>query len=63
MNACELEEILELIQDNSTEVYVEGTYGLKYKIKDFRFEKTTNTEQLYLITEESPILNVSNHEI
>lgn len=62
MNAFELEEVMELIQNNNTEVYVEGSFNLKYKIKDFRFEKTTNTEQLYLVIEESPILNIPKNE-
>lgn len=62
MNIQELEEVLELIQNNSTEVYVEGSFNLKYKIKNFRFEKTTNTEQLYLIIEENPILNIPKNE-
>lgn len=62
MKVQELEEILELIQNNNTEVYVEGSFNLKYKIKDFRLEKTTNTEQLYLVIEESPILNIPKNE-
>ena len=62
MKVQELEEVLELIQNNNTEVYVEGSFNLKYKIKDFRLEKTTNTEQLYLVTEESPILNIPKNE-
>lgn len=62
MNAFELEGVLGLIQNNNTEVYVEGSFNLKYRIKDFRLEKTTNTEQLYLIIEESPILNIHKNE-
>ena len=62
MKVQELEEVLELIQNNNTEVYVEGSFNLKYKIKDFRLEKTTNTEQLYLVIEESPILNIPKNE-
>lgn len=62
MNAFELEEVMELIQNNNTEVYVEGSFNLKYRIKDFRLEKTANTEQLYLIIEESPILNIPRNE-
>ena len=62
MKVQELEEVLELIQNNNTEVYVEGSFNLKYKIKDFRLEKNTNTEQLYLVIEESPILNIPKNE-
>lgn len=62
MNAFELEEVMDLIQNNNTEVYVEGSFNLKYRIKDFRLEKTANTEQLYLIIEESPILNIPRNE-
>lgn len=62
MNAFELEEVMELIQNNNTEVYIEGSFNLKYRIKDFRLEKTANTEQLYLIIEESPILNIPRNE-
>lgn len=62
MKIQELEEVLELIQNTNTEVYVEGSYSLKYKIKDFRLEKTTNTEQLYLVIEENPILNIHRNE-
>lgn len=62
MKIQELEEVLELIQNNNTEVYVEGSFNLKYKIKDFRLEKTTTAEKLYLIIEESPILNIPKNE-
>lgn len=62
MKVQELEDTLELIQNNNTEVYVEGSFNLKYKIKDFRLEKTATTEKLYLIIEESPILNIPKNE-
>jgi hypothetical protein len=61
MNVQELENVLSSICNN-TEIIIEESYGLKYKIKDYRLEQTSTTEKLYLITEKSPVLNIIKDE-
>lgn len=61
MNVQELTSILDQA-NNNTEVFIEETFGLKYRIKDFRLEQTSTTEKLYLITEKSPILSTIKDE-
>lgn len=62
MKVQELEEVLENIKNNNTEIFIENSYGLIYKINDYRLEQTSKTEKLYLITEKSPILNIIKDE-
>lgn len=62
MNVQELKEVLENIKNNNTEILIENCYGLNYKINDYRLEQTSTTEKLYLITEKSPILNITKDE-
>lgn len=50
MTVGDLQDVLDNLNDN-TEIIVEGSYNLKYKIKDFKLIRTSNTEELYLITE------------
>lgn len=45
----DLRKVLDNLNDN-TEIMVEGVYNIK-KIKDFKLVRTSNTEELYLITE------------
>lgn len=58
-------EDLELVLGNlynSTEVFIENSYGLKYKVKDYRIETTSKTEKLYLIMENNIIDSTDLYE-
>lgn len=44
-----LQRILEDL-NGDTEIMIEGVYNIKYRIKDFKLVKTSDTEELYLIT-------------
>lgn len=49
MIVSDLQEVLDDLNDN-TEIMVESVYNIKYKIKDFKLIRTSDTEELYLIT-------------
>lgn len=46
----DLQDVLDGLSDD-TEIMIESAYNIKYKIKDFKLVRTSNTEELYLITE------------
>ena len=62
MNIQELKEVLENIKNNNTEILIENSYSLNYKINDYRLEQTSTTEKLYLIEDRNPMLNIPKNE-
>ena len=53
----DLRDVLDGLSDN-TEIMVEGVYNIKYKIKDFKLVRTSNTEELFLITGDEQRRNI-----
>lgn len=62
MKVQELKAVLENIKNNNTEILIENSYSLNYKINDYRLEQTSTTEKLYLIEDRNPMLNITKNE-
>lgn len=62
MKVQELKAVLENIKNNNTEILIENSYSLNYKINDYRLEQTSTTEKLYLIEDRNPMLNIPKNE-
>jgi hypothetical protein len=53
MKVFELIDILnDVTNDGDTEVKIINSYGLKYSISDFKYIKSSDSEELYLIEDE-----------
>lgn len=52
MKVFELIDILNDIDDGDTEIMIESTYGLKHSIADFKYIRSSGSEELYLIAGE-----------
>jgi hypothetical protein len=49
MKVFELIDILNDVEDGDTEVKIINSYGLKYSISNFKYIKSSDSEELYLI--------------
>jgi hypothetical protein len=49
MKVFELIDILNDIDDSDIEIMIENSYGLKRSIEDFKYIKSSDSEELYLI--------------
>lgn len=49
MKVFELIDILNDVEDGDTEVKIINSYGLKYSISDFKYIRSSDSEELYLI--------------
>lgn len=49
MKVFELIDILNDIDDSDIEIKIENSYGLKRPIEDFKYIKSSDSEELYLI--------------
>lgn len=52
MKVFELIDILNDIDDSDIEIKIENSYGLKQSIADFKYIKSSESEEMYLIAGE-----------
>ena len=52
MKVFELIDILNDIDNSDTEVRIVNTYGLKQSIEDFKYIKSSDSEEMYLVAGE-----------